>query len=389
MPISNSLLKEIIEFRRQLHHFPELSGRESTTSKAIADFLKNSYPSSIIPDIGGHGIAVVYESGTDGPTVLFRADMDALPIQELNEFGYHSVVKGVAHLCGHDGHSAILVGVASLLKHNPPASGRVVLLFQPAEETGEGAAAVIADPKFNEIKPDYAFAMHNLPGFEKGTIYVRNETFASASTGMIIELKGKSSHAAHPEQGNNPDKALAKLVLGMNELKEDKSAFEDFVLLTIIHAKLGEVAFGTTPGNAVLMATLRSFLDKDMMLLRQMVEQLVKVICQEHKIEHEIAYVEEFPATANNIQCVTAIRKAAEKLRFRVKELDEPFRWSEDFGHFSNHCNAAQFGIGSGLNHPNLHSEYYDFPDEIIGPSVMLFHGIIEELLGNYTNQKM
>ena len=99
--------------------------------------------------------------------------MDALPIQELNDFDYRSAVKGVAHLCGHDGHSAILVGVASLLKHNPPALGRVVLLFQPAEETGEGAAAVISDKKFHQIKPDYAFALHNLPGFEKGTIFVR------------------------------------------------------------------------------------------------------------------------------------------------------------------------------------------------------------------------
>lgn len=381
MPLTKDDLKKLIEFRHHLHHFPELSGNESLTSKAIVDFIEHTNPSKIITDIGGFGVAAIYDSGKDGPTVLLRADMDALPIQESNNFGYRSTVKGVAHLCGHDGHSTILAGLGLLLKESPVKKGKVILLFQPAEEVGRGAAAVIADKKFTELKPDYAFALHNLPGFKRGTICLREQTFASASTGLIAKIKGLSSHAAHPEDGNNPDKALAQMILALNYIVKFQGDFNDFTLLTIIHAKLGEVAFGTTPGNATLMATLRTYLDSDMRKLKSEVESTIKNICKEHKLKCEIEYTEEFPATINNVECVNIIRESAQKLKIPVHNLEVPFRWSEDFGHFTQLTKAAQFGIGSGTNHPQLHNEDYDFPDELIDPSVNVFMEILNSIL--------
>lgn len=381
MSLPKALLSKLIDFRHQLHHFPELSGHENITSKAIADFVAPTKPSEVIDGLGGNGIAFLYNTNSPGPTVLLRADMDALPIQESNSFSHKSMVQGVAHLCGHDGHSTILAGVAHSLNQVSFSKGKLVLLFQPAEETGQGAAAVIADPKFGSIKPDYAFALHNLPGYKKGGIFLRNSTFASASTGLIANIKGLSSHAAHPEDGNNPDKALAKMILGLNGITDKKDVFNDFALLTVIHAKLGEVAFGTTPGNATLMATLRTYLDSDMGTLKKMVESHISAVCNEHKLKQSVAYVEEFPATINNESCVNLIKIAATELELNYQFLESPFRWSEDFGHFTQICNAALFGVGSGVNHPKLHNEDYDFPDDIIEPSIAIFIRIVEKLL--------
>ncbi len=382
MQIPKELLSKLIKFRKHLHHFPELSGNESVTSKTIIDFIESTNPSEIVENIGGYGVAAVYSSGNDGPTILLRADMDALPIQESNQFEYRSTVKDVAHLCGHDGHSAILTGVAHMLGQVSLAKGKVVLLFQPAEEVGRGAAAVIDDPKFKIVKPDYAFALHNLPGFERGEVFIKENTFASASTGLIVKIKGLSSHAAHPEDGNNPDKALAQIILGLNFINKFQNDFDDFSLLTIIHAKLGEIAFGTTPGNATLMATLRTYLDSDMKKLKREVESTIRNVCKEHKLQCDIEYTEEFPATVNNQECVSAIANSASKQDISLHNLHEPFRWSEDFGHFTQISKAALFGIGSGKNHPQLHNEDYDFPDQIIEPSISIFLGIVEELLG-------
>ncbi|MBN1990759.1 MAG: amidohydrolase [Bacteroidales bacterium] len=379
-PVTKSTL---VTFRKELHKNPELSGYEKRTSQAIVNFIAPTNPTKIITNIGGYGVAAVYDSGLPGPTVLFRADMDALPIQESNQFPHRSSSKGVAHLCGHDGHATILAGFSYSLLKNPPPKGKVVLLFQPAEETGEGAARVIADTLFSEIKPSYAFGLHNLPGFEQGTFFVRDGAFASASKGMVIELKGLPSHAAHPEDGNNPDQALAQLILGLNSLVPANNQFSNFTLVTVIHAKLGEVAFGTTPGNAVVMATLRSFENPDMDTLTLLAEKLVHSVCTQYGISYKVSYQEEFPATTNSAQCVNMVRAACQQLNLPLMELDSPFRWSEDFGHFSKLCSTAFFGVGAGVNHPQLHNENYDFPDDIIPKAIQVFEAILNQLLVN------
>ncbi len=380
MRLEIDFLNRIIELRRQLHRFPELSGEEKETAKKLSGFINESGPDEIITGIGGYGFAAVYDSGKEGPTVLLRADLDALPIEESNTFEHKSTVTGVAHLCGHDGHSSILAGVSLLLGKNRPLKGRVILLFQPSEETGEGAERVITDEKYKKIIPDYAFAMHNLPGYNTGTICIKESSFASASTGMIVNLKGLPSHAAHPEDGNNPDIALANLILAMNEISRDAKLFKDFALITVIHAKVGERAFGTTPGNAVLMATLRTYLNDDMEIMKEKAEQVVKKICKDYDIKFSISYTEEFPATINNSECVGLIRSCAGSLNMAVHELKNPFRWSEDFGHFTKTGKAALFGIGSGSNHPQLHNEDYDFPDDIIEPAILIFDRILKEM---------
>ncbi len=375
------LINKLIEFRHELHQYPELSHNESQTQERIINFLKYLKPSKIIKNIGGYGLAYIYDSGVPGNTVMFRSDMDALPITEVNKFDYISKNQGVAHLCGHDGHIAVLCGFANLADKNPPKKGKLVLLFQPAEETGEGANLVVTDKKFAEIKPDYSFAFHNLPGFQKNSICIKNGSFASASTGIIIDLKGLSSHAAHPEDGNNPDKCIAELIYEFNKISENKNNYKDYTLITIIHIKLGEIAFGTTPGKAVIMATLRTYRNDDMQKLQSDVKSIVKKTCKKFNITYNVSFTEEFPATYNNEHTYSIVKNAIENNNFNSIELKAPFRWSEDFGHFSLISKAALFGIGSGINHPQLHNEDFDFPDEIIETGILMFNDIYKQLL--------
>ena len=248
--------QHLIHLRQLLHANPELSGCEENTAAYVSGFLKKLNPDEIITGIGGHGILVLFDSGKPGPVLLFRADMDALPIQELNEFPHRSVVDGVSHKCGHDGHTTILCGLAEKLAEQKPASGKVYLLFQPAEETGEGAAKVVEDSKFN-IKPDFVFALHNLPGYETGNIVVKDGLFSAAVNSIIIKLKGKTAHAAEPEFGFNPANAISEIIGFADKLNHNVPEDENFQLLTPVHINMGTTAYGISAGEAELHYTLR------------------------------------------------------------------------------------------------------------------------------------
>ena len=172
-----------------LHACPELAGQEGGTAEILAGFLRGHAPDQLITGLGGAGVAAVFDGQRRGPTVLVRADMDALPIDAAG--------AAAAHRCGHDGHMAAVAGLAFDLGRRRPACGRVVLLFQPAEETGEGAAKVIADPRFEALRPDYALALHNLPGAPAGQIVSREGVFACASVGLRVSFFGAGFNVIH------------------------------------------------------------------------------------------------------------------------------------------------------------------------------------------------
>ena len=219
------------------------------------------------------------------------------------------------------------------------------------------------------------------PRFEKGKILVREKEFAAASKGMIIKLTGKTSHAAEPERGINPALAVSDIISELIALPKKIKSIKDFSLVTIIHSKIGERAFGTSPGYAEVMATLRSFKNKDMNLLTDNAIKKTKAIAKKHKLKCKIEFTEQFPATVNESNCVEIIRDAAKENKLKVQKIRIPFGWSEDFGHFTNHFKGALFGLGSGKKQPALHNPDYDFPDEIIEPGVKVFYSIIKQIL--------
>lgn len=376
-PLTNSLIK----LRHKLHTLAEVSNKEKKTAAYIRQFLEKTNPDSFIENLGGHGLAAVYEGKETGPTVLIRAELDALPIPETINPAHKSITEGISHKCGHDGHMAMVCGVGLKLKVNPVKKGRVVLLFQPAEETGEGAARILDDEKFKPIIPDYVFALHNLPGFEEGEIVIKEGVFASASRGLIIRLKGKTSHAGHPEDGKSPALAAASLIQGLTALPSLYTTLHNAALVTIIHARIGEVAFGTTPGYAEVMATLRSYRKEDMETMIGKALDLVKGTCMAHGLNFETSWTEIFEANVNEKKCVKVITDAAASNGLKPRLIKNPFPWSEDFGRFTQKYAGAIFGLGSGLQHPQLHNSNYDFPDRILTQGVDMFCSIILGLL--------
>ena len=301
-------LDELVKLRKELHRNPELSGKEKNTSEKIKNFISRFNPDEIITELGGHGLAFIFKGKEKGKTILFRSELDALPISEQNDFEYKSSIENVSHKCGHDGHMTILSGFASLLNNNKPDKGKVVLLFQPAEETGKGAEAVLEDKKFEQIKPDYVFALHNLPGYPAGSVVIKDGTFASASKGMIIKLHGKTSHASEPENGITPTPAVASIIQKLPLVPNEIIKSNHFSLITIIHARIGEVAFGTTPGYAEIMVTLRSYDDEDMKYITEECKKIVKEESEKYGLKYTIDWTEEFPSTINNNDCIALLK---------------------------------------------------------------------------------
>jgi len=373
--------EELVKLRRKLHRNPELAGNEINTSDTIKNFINRFNPDEIITGIAGNGVAFVFKGNHKGKTILFRSELDALPIDEQNNFEYKSSVENVAHKCGHDGHMSILSGLASLFETEKPEKGKVMILFQPAEEIGRGANAVLNDNKFSSLKPDYVFALHNLPGFPVGSVILKPGIFAAASKGMIVKLYGKTSHASEPENGVTPTPAVASIIQKLPMIPKNILAQNKFGLVTVIHVRIGDVAFGTTPGYAEIMITLRTYDDESMNLIVSECEKIIKEESEKYGLKHSIEWTEEFPSSVNDGECVSVIKECSERLNMNVVEIDQPFKWSEDFGHFLNKYKGALFGIGSGEDHPDLHNPDYDFPDEIIKPSVELFYSIMKELL--------
>jgi amidohydrolase len=376
------ILDELQNLRHTLHSRPDLSHKESDTAGLILKYLEPYSPDDIITGLGGHGVAAVYNGKSDGPTVLVRAELDALPIPESIKPTYRSQREGVAHKCGHDGHMTMVSSLASTLHEARPERGRVVLLYQPAEETGEGAQLVIDDPEYSKIRSDYVFALHNLPGYPKGQIIVRDGTFASASKGLVIRLQGATSHAAEPERGNSPTLAVAELINGLSAAPQFFTALHQNVKVTVIHVQLGEIAFGTSPGYAEVMATLRSHRQRVMNDISARCEQFARATAERYGLEVETEWVEEFPATVNDVECAGLIREIAGDLELDIHEAEEPFAWSEDFGNFTAVAKGALFGLGSGEDTPALHNPTYDFPDDLIPYGSAMFGEILHRLVG-------
>jgi amidohydrolase len=372
-------MNKIFELRHTLHQNPELSNQEFETSKFILNFIEKLSPSEIIY-FENTGLAFVFNGKYEGKTLVFRTELDALPIKEENDFDYTSSKIGISHTCGHDGHMAIMAVLAEKISKNRPVYGKVVLLFQPAEEIGEGAKKIVNSKEFNRLNPNFIFSLHNIPGIEKHKIIIKSNNFAAASKGVTIKLFGKTAHAGEPENGISPTKTIADLIFAFNNLNNNKKIFRDLTFSTVIHIKVGEVAFGTAPGYAEIMLTLRAFENIDMKLLTNKIEESVSTIASSTKLTYSISYSELFPATVNNEECVQLIKKSALENKFQIKETEKPFRWSEDFGYFCEKYNCGYFGLGAGLNHPPLHNPNYDFPDDIIETGAMIFYNIYEQV---------
>ena len=381
--LTNQDVADLTDWRRDLHRFPEISREEAGTAARVVSALGPLRPDQILTGLGGHGVAAVFNGAATGPTVLFRAELDALPIEEVSDAPHRSTIAGKGHLCGHDGHMTLLIGLGRLIARQRPARGRVVLMFQPAEEDGSGAAAVVADPAVAAIRPDWAFAIHNMPGVAFGRGLVKSGVVNCASQGLKITLHGKTAHASLPETGTSPAPALAGLIAVFTRLAPPGPLQPGYRLVTVTHARLGEPAFGIAPGLAELWITLRTLEDAGMADLRAEAMEIARAEVKAHGLTLAFETHDDFAASVNDPEATARIAAAMETLGMAHEEGDLPMRGSEDFGRFGQPgTRSAMLFLGVGEAHPALHNPDYDFPDALIQPGVAIFHQIARDLLG-------
>lgn len=374
-------LTPLSDWRRMLHQMPEISGDEAQTAAAVATRLRALQPDDLATGIGGHGVVAVFRGASPKVRVLLRCELDGLPITETNTFDHRSRIKGQGHLCGHDGHMAMVMGVAERLSAARVDGVEAVLLFQPAEETGAGAKAVIKDTKFAPYLPDFAVSLHNLPGAPLAQVQVKPGAFACASRGLKIRLIGKTAHASQPETGVSPALAVADIIQAAAGLAGDGA--ESGVprqMVTLTHAKLGEPTFGVAPGDAEIRMTLRTISDNDMADLCDRATATCAAIAHQHRLAVDFSYDDIFTASANDPGLVQTIVLAAQHTGADCIAQPAPMRWSEDFGRFGQLCPSAMFLIGAGETCPALHNPDYDFPDQIIPTGVDLFYAVLQGL---------
>lgn len=358
-----------------------MSLEEQPTIDRIAAFLGEHSSGECVRIVDGRGLVCHFRSGQEGPHMVVRADVDALPIRESSGVGYASGNEGVAHSCGHDGHSAILCGLAIVLSQNPVQKGSVTLLFQPAEEIGRGAGMVLGDPYFAGLKIDQILALHNIPGERVGKVMVREGVQCAASTGVVLKLMGETAHAASPEAGKSPIQASMEIVHYLNEMPGIVNGRGFGLRVTIAGISSGGPNFGVSPDQSTIWATLRTL---DTELLAESCQNLRAVtqeIASKHGLRHNYQLTEHFDATYNNPDMVKIFIQLTTDQGTEVEIMKDPFSWSEDFGKFTSKFQGFFFGLGAGEQCYPLHHSAYDFPDEIIPTGIKLFENYIREQL--------
>ena len=364
-------LQKIINLRHELHEFPELSGHEGNTKRRLMDFLEANTSLAVV-DCGKWFYAARYIEGSK--SIAFRADMDALPIDEGLAIPYASQNPGVSHKCGHDGHCAALCGFALELE-SLPKKRSVYLIFQHSEEIAQGgreAAKLLHERNIREV-----YAFHNWSGWPEKSIVVREGLCQCASCGVTIKFKGKTSHASEPEKGLNPAYVIGRLICEIESLRDEFKAKN--ILCTVVNISLGEKNFGISPGEGELALTLRARSDSEMREIRNHVINIAEKLAANDSFRIECTGSDYFPETSSEAFCVKRVRRAAESLGLKVIDMQDPIRASEDFGWYTKQIPGAIFYIGNGEDYPAIHTGKYDFNDDILATASDMFTGIYND----------
>ena len=353
-------LKKIIRLRHELHKNPELSGNESATKRLLMNFIESETRFAVV-DCGKWFYASRYIEGTKA--TAFRADMDALPMDESISIPHASMNPGVSHKCGHDGHCSALCGLALELDA-VPLTRSVYLIFQHSEENGQGARECSGLLRERSISEIYAF--HNWSGFPEKSIIVREGVCQCSSAGITLKFEGKASHASTPEKGINPAYAIAELVSEIESMR-------DKVLCTIVNISVGGKNFGISPADGEISLTVRAEHEADMRSAYNKIINRAENLAQEHSLTLTKKTSDYFPETSSDRRCVERVRNAAKNLGLDVIDMAEAIRASEDFGIYTKMIHGAIFYIGNGVDYPDIHTSGYDFNDNILETAVDMF----------------
>ncbi len=358
-------------WRQHLHQFPETAFEETKTAKFIADKLA-SFGLEVHQGLGKTGVVATLSVGNGNKKIALRADMDALFIQEQNTFSYRSSHDGKMHACGHDGHSAMLLGAARYLSEHRNFNGTVYFIFQPAEEGRAGAKQMIDDGLFEQFPADCVFGMHNFPDIPAGHFAVKAGAMMASSDCFEITITGKGTHAAIPHLGNDPIVVTAQLINALQTIVSRTIDPADCAVVSITQIHAGNT-WNAIPESVVLRGTFRSFNKNVKALIVHKITQLVNSICEAFDVSTNVQFNPEnegYPVTFNTeAETVMALRAAQAIAGVNcVNEQPTPSMGAEDFSFMLQEKPGCYIWIGNGssANSCLLHNPHYDFNDEIL-----------------------
>jgi hippurate hydrolase len=370
------------EARQHLHKFPELSFQEKSTAQWVGDRLEG-WGYRVTRHVGGHGLVASLSNG-EGRGIALRADMDALPIHEETGRPYASAHAGTMHACGHDGHTAMLMGAAQQLAKTRQFQGTVHLVFQPAEEAGKnsGAQQMIADGLFERFPCDAIFGMHNHPGAAQGTFMFGKGAFMSASDTCRIKVIGRGGHAARPHQAVDPVMIAGSLIMALQTVVSRNIDPTQTAVVTIGSVHAGQ-ASNVIPEFATLGLSIRSFSPEVRNRLQERITHLVRDQVSSYGGEVEIEYERGYPVVINSEAETDFARQVAEEL-VGPEQVVFPFgpvTGSEDFAYYLQHKPGSFLRLGNGLDSVMLHNAKYDFNDANLSVGAAYWTRLVERFL--------
>ena len=387
-----SKIESWVNTRRDIHAHPELRYEENRTADIVAKRLAElGY--TVETGIGRTGVVGLIR-GTQGPGKMIglRADMDALPIQERNQFPHASRHPGKMHACGHDGHVAMLLGAAQEIAENRNFKGSVALIFQPAEEGGAGAQRMIDDGMFQRYPVDAVFAMHNWPGLQEGEFAAHAGAVMASSNEFSVKIQANGAHAAMPDLGIDPVVIAAQLILAFQTIVSRNCKPVEPAVLSVTQIQAGE-AINVIPDHAILQGTVRTFSIETLDLIEQHMNKLSTELCAAFGATAEMEFERKYPPTINSAEMAELAKNALK----RVPEVTAvhtnlpPTMGAEDFAFMLQHKPGAYLWIGNGdgghrthghgIGPCTLHNPSYDFNDKILPLGVKAWLAITHAFL--------
>ena len=385
MPILNraaEMQEEIAGWRRHLHQKPELNFDVFETADFVKNKLKEFGCDEIVTGLGKTGVVGVIKGnlGTGG-TIGLRADMDALPIEEITGKPYASTVPGKMHACGHDGHTAMLLGAAKYLAETRNFAGSVAVIFQPAEEGGGGGNEMVKDGMMERFAIDKVFGMHNMPSLPVGQFAIRPGAIMAATAEFTITVKGKGGHAALPHRAIDPIVAGSQLVTALQTIASRSTDPAEAIVVSVTKFIAGS-AYNVIPEHAVLAGTVRTLKKEVAKLAQERMAAICRGVAEATGTEVELDYDANYPVTFNHLEETVFAGDVAATIAGepQVHREIQPLMGGEDFSYMLEARPGAFIFIGNG-DSANLHHPAYDFNDEVIPHGVSYWVRLAETAL--------
>ena len=366
---TKGLHNQLVDWRHDLHMHPQISFEEEFASNKVANLLKD-FGIEVHQGIAKTGVVGVLKKGSSNKSIGIRADMDALPINEINTFSYKSTIENRMHACGHDGHTTMLLGAAKYLAEQDSFDGTVYFIFQPDEENCFGAKTMIEEGLFTKFSVDEVYGMHNIPGMEAGTFGTRKGGITTSENLFEISIEGKGGHAALPHMSKDTITIGSQIIVALQTIVSRKLDPVEAGVVSVTEF-ITDGKKNVLPGNGLIKGDARAFSEKTNTMIEQSMRQLVKGICDSHGISYEVKYQTTCPMTFNQPEQAESATKAAITLLGKDKcdgDID-PRPFSEDFSIMSDTTPGCFVLMGNGISGSNgrpLHSADYDFNDELL-----------------------